>query len=86
MCTICEINGFKELRDDGNVVTEKVCTTLNLPDVITKCLTATVRTQLFTQLDKLVNGLRNSYVRHLGGTIEAGALPWMNKYRTTAGG
>ena len=78
----------QELRDDSNVVTEKVCTTLNLSDVLTKCLTATVscRTKLFTQLDRLVNGLRGSYVRHLGGAIEACALPGMKKYRTTAGG
>ena len=43
----------QELRDDSNVATEKVCTTLNLSDVLTKCLTATVRTKLFTQLDRL---------------------------------
>ena len=68
----------QELRDDSNIVTEKVCTTLNLSDVLTKCLTvqtATVRTKLFTQLDRLVNGLRNSDVRHLGGMVETGALP-----------
>ena len=53
---------------------------------ITKCLTVAVRTKLFTQLDRLVIGLRSSYVRHLRGTIEAGASPGMNKYRTTAGG
>ena len=68
------------------IVTEKVCTTLNLSDVLTKCLTATVRTKLFSQLDRLSNGLRNSYVRHLGGTIEACVVPAMNKHRSTAGG
>ena len=59
----------------------------NLSDVhvLTKCLTATIRTKLITQLDRVINGLGGSYVRHLGGAIEAGALPGMNKYRTTAG-
>ena len=57
-----------------------------MADVRTKCMTATVRIELFTQLNRVVNGLRNNYVWHLGGTIEAGALPGLNKYRTTAGG
>ena len=82
----------QELRDDANVVTAKACATLNLStsDVLTiaKCLqlTATVRTKRLTQLDRLVYGLRGRYVRRLGSAIGAGALPGMNKYRTTAGG
>ena len=54
----------QKLRDGSNMATGKVCTALNLSDVLTKCLTAIVRTRLLTQLDRLVNGLRNGHVRH----------------------
>ena len=70
----------QELRDESNIVTEIVCATLNLPDALTKCLAATAQTARLAQLDRLVNGLRRSYVRHLGDTTEASALPGMDKY------
>ena len=38
-------------------------------DVLAKCLTSVTRNALFMQVDMIANGLRNSYVRHLGGTL-----------------
>ena len=47
MCSICEVNGFKNFAMIySDVATEKVCTTLNLSDVLTKCLIAAVGTEL----------------------------------------
>ena len=63
----------QELRDDSKIVTKKVDTAVNVSDVLTKCLTSVTRNALFLQVDRIANGLRNSYVRHLGGTIITGA-------------
>ena len=74
----------QELPDDSNIVTEKVCTTLNLPDVLSKCLTATARTKPLAKLDRLVSGLGGGYVRHLGGN--ASVIKWFDSrqvYRAT---
>ena len=59
----------QELRDDSKIVTKKVDTAVNVSDVLTKCLTSVTRNALFLQVDRIANGLRNSYVQHLGGTI-----------------
>ena len=40
-----------------------------MSDVLTKCLTSVTRNALFMQVDRIANGMRNTYVRHLGGTI-----------------
>ena len=65
----------QELRDDSKIVTKKVDTAVNISDVLTKCLTSVTRNALFMQVDRISNGLRNSYVRYLGGpgTIITGA-------------
>ena len=52
---------------------EKVDTAVDVSDVLTKCLTSVTRNALFMQVDRIANGLRNSYVRHLGGTVITGA-------------
>ena len=63
----------QELRDDSKIVTKKVDTAVNISDVLMKCLTSVTRNALFMQVDRIANGLRNSYVRHSGGTLITGA-------------
>ena len=61
------------------MVTKKAGTAINIPDVLAKWLTSVTRTALFMQVlvDRISNahgrGLRNSYVRNLGGAAITGA-------------
>ena len=59
----------QELGDDSKIITKKVDTALNISDVLTKFLSSVTRNVLFVQMYRIVNGLRNSYARHSGGTI-----------------
>ena len=59
----------QELQEASSVVAEKVCTTLNLADMETKCLRAPTRGVLFETLDAMADLIANAYARHLGGTL-----------------
>ena len=69
----------------GGVHLQYARTTLNFYDAPATRMAATVRIKLVTQLDRPVNGLSGSGGGHFGGTLDAAALPGMNKYRTAAG-
>ena len=71
----------QELRDDSKIVTKKVDTAVNIADALAKCPSSVTGSALFVQVARLGNGLRNSHVRYLRGTLITGG--WTsgdNKY------